>query len=839
MISFKFEYPTKPSEQYLIKYGLDSKSRPYFFDYPVGLSGGKYRFDYDRRDGIHIEDTDASIAKWASDIEIERQQSFVKQKNDAVIEKQRDFVKWGSEAAIEKQQSFVKWGSDMGINNEHSFVKWANSLEINLEAIIETTIKSIIINANFHLQAALKEIERSQESVAEKTNKKIETGQEFHLNPTYKELQSSKEYVFDMAVKEIIKNIDEVLLHKMKRQLADFSDGQELNRKEVLETYQEIELGPLEKQDKEVHISCALVGLQSGLQRLLITSDNNILGSIIKVLEIETERLLDNQKQADNQLYINKHDFKADTNFNELDSESCMHNLDYDLQNGINTSEDMLVYANFVNDLEYSRHESKLFATSKDVFFELVILLYKAAHEVQEIGENNIAHKVLREIIRLDVFQTVQQEFVRLEFFEGQELEKDFESDMSIYEAFKEMANTAQGILEDLAVEAVENISSYGIDIEGQYKLLDEIREFIAEIESAMKQLNNVTISELYEKPDIFRLIKEIVVHDMAIEDEFIDTVKEKLRDIELEELLRLTKSYLAGELGSLEISTPVEKGLKEITTGKPDMEVFKETIGIDISREEEFKKVIGEIEKDIEETKIKFNKRFWFLRATDPFDWKVLPYSDYPYSSKPIAFDNEAIPDNWQLDMLWVPRLHEGIAEHPMPLGSSLGKREMEVSVEIMIDVINIMILIWSRMFYNFSGYTGSQAVIRFTKLLYDWLMLETSIDEMESKGSKEHYFRCYNWVRWEAEKVAIKARDDMSLSGNIYIDEWIFELIYYMENHHFDTMPIFDVVQKMDEYRALLPIDDPQGDINFVLDKVKGMRHKIIECKTNKSNE
>ena len=77
------------------------------------------------------------------------------------------------------------------------------------------------------------------------------------------------------------------------------------------------------------------------------------------------------------------------------------------------------------------------------------------------------------------------------------------------------------------------------------------------------------------------------------------------------------------------------------------------------------------------------------------------------------------------------------------------------------------------------------------------------------------------------------------MELNGNMYISEWIFELIYYMENHHFDTMPIFDVIEKMDEFRALLPEDDPQGDINFVLDKVKGMRHKIIECKAKKSNE
>ena len=55
MLSFRFKYAVKPKDSYKIRYGLKNKPRPYYFNFPVGLKHGKYRFNYDRRGQIHIE----------------------------------------------------------------------------------------------------------------------------------------------------------------------------------------------------------------------------------------------------------------------------------------------------------------------------------------------------------------------------------------------------------------------------------------------------------------------------------------------------------------------------------------------------------------------------------------------------------------------------------------------------------------------------------------------------------------------------------------------------------------------------------------------------------------
>ena len=78
MLSFRFAYLSRPSREYKLRYGLEKKSRPYLFNYPIGLSYGKYRFDYDRRSQIHIEDDEIALVKWGRDMEIEQEQAFVK-----------------------------------------------------------------------------------------------------------------------------------------------------------------------------------------------------------------------------------------------------------------------------------------------------------------------------------------------------------------------------------------------------------------------------------------------------------------------------------------------------------------------------------------------------------------------------------------------------------------------------------------------------------------------------------------------------------------------------------------------------------------------------------------
>ncbi len=112
----------------------------------------------------------------------------------------------------------------------------------------------------------------------------------------------------------------------------------------------------------------------------------------------------------------------------------------------------------------------------------------------------------------------------------------------------------------------------------------------------------------------------------------------------------------------------------------------------------------------------------------------------------------------------------------------------------------------------------------------IYEFITLETSREEQIKENVKEQYDRAYKWLRWEGEKMALFARHDMDLRGNYYVGLMLEELIFYMVDHHFDVLPLFEDVNKMDEWRTMFN-RDVNKDIKFVLDKVKGIRHKILE--------
>lgn len=233
----------------------------------------------------------------------------------------------------------------------------------------------------------------------------------------------------------------------------------------------------------------------------------------------------------------------------------------------------------------------------------------------------------------------------------------------------------------------------------------------------------------------------------------------------------------------------------------------------------------------------LKLWQRFWFLKAGNVYDKKILPYYDYPYEDKPIKFEgfDDLNTENWQV--VYPYTFWKEINFYPVKEGSSLGKNEIDLAVNIMIEFINIIILLWSKYYKAFWGWTGTQAVLGITTSVYEWINLETSRLSQDLKQSRKHYNRCYRWLRWEAEKVSLIARNDMELRGNYYVEILIHEMISYMENHHFNTMPIFEDINKMDEWRNMFD-RDLQEDIKWILDKVKGIRHKMIIGKEEKEN-
>lgn len=168
------------------------------------------------------------------------------------------------------------------------------------------------------------------------------------------------------------------------------------------------------------------------------------------------------------------------------------------------------------------------------------------------------------------------------------------------------------------------------------------------------------------------------------------------------------------------------------------------------------------------------------------------------------------------------------GDNKHPIPFGNDLGTREIAVHINVMVDFINIMMLMWSKFYYQFTGYTGIQAIYGIINLVHEWVTLETSLEH----NNIEEFHRCFRWLRWEGEKLYNIAKNDPNLTGNAWVEELIFQLIEYMEMHHMNELPEFNPTHLMDEYRNIF--DDPSFDIDIIIDKVKGIRKRAID--TNK---
>jgi len=224
-------------------------------------------------------------------------------------------------------------------------------------------------------------------------------------------------------------------------------------------------------------------------------------------------------------------------------------------------------------------------------------------------------------------------------------------------------------------------------------------------------------------------------------------------------------------------------------------------------------------VEKD--EQCLKMYKRGWFLRTVAPTDLLIVPKEDYPYNDYPAVV--EAFYEDWDV-YYWRHEKTKYLKKHPIPFGTELGIEHTEVSIEILVDMVNIVLMLWSKFYYAFQQFHGVGAVKSMIQVIYNWLTLETSIEEMNTKGSYDDYMKVYRFFRWEAEKIVHKAKSDYTFGGNYWIEQYIEELFGYLLKHHFDRVPIFKCIVKMDFMRDILR--DPQGNIDFVLDKIKGMR-------------
>lgn len=163
----------------------------------------------------------------------------------------------------------------------------------------------------------------------------------------------------------------------------------------------------------------------------------------------------------------------------------------------------------------------------------------------------------------------------------------------------------------------------------------------------------------------------------------------------------------------------------------------------------------------------------------------------------------------------------------HPIPIGNDLGLRELPVPIEILVETINILLLMWSKFFMAFTGQTGTQAISGLCATFHEWITLSTS---QEQAGINiKYYYRMWRWLRWESECMIEKAKYDPELTGNYWVEQLLTEMQDYMLQHHFNYMPLFKDIEKMDEHRNIF--NSPDNNIEFILDKYKGLRNRRIE--------
>lgn len=327
---------------------------------------------------------------------------------------------------------------------------------------------------------------------------------------------------------------------------------------------------------------------------------------------------------------------------------------------------------------------------------------------------------------------------------------------------------------------------------------------------------------------DLKQCIVKACTEDILIQNNMplliTQTVHKIFEEISTQQITHKINKNIHTSTASDELNYAPSKILEEVinnfklTKGEHELGVLH---GIDTS------KVLHCLE-EIHAKDIDLFARFWTIAATDYKDMLILPDLDYPYATNPISIGEEQMPDNWHV--VYPNNYSKVVDVHPIPFGSNVGLNEIEVDIGVMIEIINILILMWTKFYHAFWGWTGTQAVIGITDSVYTYITLSTSRQSQKEKWTKESYSRCFRWLRWEAEKTALLAKEDMDLHGNYYIEVLINEMINYMLDHHFDIMPIFETVELMDEWRNIFASKPLENDISWVLDKVKGIRHRLL---------
>lgn len=280
-------------------------------------------------------------------------------------------------------------------------------------------------------------------------------------------------------------------------------------------------------------------------------------------------------------------------------------------------------------------------------------------------------------------------------------------------------------------------------------------------------------------------------------------------------------KQYMLSKDGALSIYKEFQNLLQ-----KTELPIFKykehylsKSYWYDIFKQHEY--MFGKSNEYIfkshyDEKSLEVTKRWWWLNPTDSRDSLIIPNVDFIYDSYLL--------NNKDFEYL-------RFTNHPIGWGTSWGMDfnipSYAVSIEIMLDLVNILIMIWHDNVQGWLCCTGKEGIQFVMELLYDWYTLDTSKPNTD-------YYRAYRWIRWEAEKAYFLNLDN----GLQAIGVLISNLIDYLKNHHFDIVPLWRNPKAMDIERNFNRLAQ-NGDLMKISDKTKGKRYYYIENKNeNKKN-
>lgn len=231
----------------------------------------------------------------------------------------------------------------------------------------------------------------------------------------------------------------------------------------------------------------------------------------------------------------------------------------------------------------------------------------------------------------------------------------------------------------------------------------------------------------------------------------------------------------------------------------------------------------------------LEVTQRWWVLNATAPYDKKILPY-DYGYSNKPLYINRRDRPFGGHLGPIDAHPITDYISKASNGYDTNYGLNEFALSIEIMLDMTNIVAMILNHSASQFVNCSGQESMEFILEVIYDWLNLDSTKYQMNVHGSREHYLRCYRWIRWEAEKIWFTADKDHTqdrMRGLSYAGKLFENLADYLKFHHFNIVPLWRNIKFMDierQYNRLAV----NNDLIKSLNKYKCNRHYFIE--TNK---